>query len=70
MLYLDTAHDLHANGRILKTLIIIGDGALAKELMEKRWAKYSGRPVEPYMVRSRLGCLTCLLASEPLRGSR
>ena len=36
----------------LQTLIVIGDGALARELMDKRSAKYSGRPVEPYMVCS------------------
>ncbi|KAJ6471525.1 cytochrome P450 [Mycena sanguinolenta] len=33
------------------TVIVIGDRALAKELMEKRSAKYSGRPVEPYISR-------------------
>ncbi|KAF8532179.1 cytochrome P450 [Gautieria morchelliformis] len=31
------------------TVIVIGDGNLAKELMDKRSGKYSGRPVEPYM---------------------
>ncbi|GLB41043.1 putative monooxygenase activity [Lyophyllum shimeji] len=30
-------------------VIVIGDGDLARELMDKRSAKYSGRPVEPYM---------------------
>ncbi|KAJ7091817.1 cytochrome P450 [Mycena epipterygia] len=33
------------------TVIVIGDEALAKKLMDKRSAKYSGRPVEPYMSR-------------------
>ncbi|KAG5730749.1 Steroid 17-alpha-hydroxylase/17,20 lyase [Termitomyces sp. T112] len=30
-------------------VIVIGDGKLARELMDKRSAKYSGRPIEPYM---------------------
>ncbi|KAG6844546.1 hypothetical protein H0H87_006030 [Tephrocybe sp. NHM501043] len=30
-------------------VMVIGDGKLARELMDKRSAKYSGRPVEPYM---------------------
>ncbi|KAG6834602.1 hypothetical protein H0H93_008658, partial [Arthromyces matolae] len=30
-------------------LIVVGDGKLARELMDKRSGKYSGRPVEPYM---------------------
>ncbi|KAG6909897.1 hypothetical protein DXG01_014711 [Tephrocybe rancida] len=30
-------------------VMVVGDGKLARELMDKRSAKYSGRPVEPYM---------------------
>ena len=35
-----------------QTAILIGDHALAKELLEKRSAKYSSRPRLPYFVRS------------------
>lgn len=43
--------------RNLQTLIIIGDVGLAKELFEKRGAKYSSRPPNHFFVRTIPRCL-------------